>query len=519
MTARATDSASVQAWRAELQAVLASDLFSRAPTLASLLSYLCEKTFAGQQDQIKEYSVAVDVFSRGESFDQDADSIVRVQANRLRKRLADYYAGPGADHRIHISIPVGQYVPHFEDMPGALAPAVGPAAALPPAPPPQARWWRRRTWWIGAIAAAVLVLVALFLLLRRTQERATSGAAVSRPQVSAEMPVGLPVGEEVRILAGASRPYADRSGKTWQADLFFTGGTPVHSAGQHIWRTLDPEIYRNSRQGEFSYDIPLKPGVYELRLHFAENFYGPDNPGSGGEGSRVMAVRVNGKPLLTDFDVLADAGGSRVADVKVFTDIAPAQDGQLHIGVSSVHGGRAMLSAIEILPGVRGRMRPVRMVTRDTPYYSDDSRWWSADTYFKGGQIAMREDAVTATDDPGLYESERWGNFSYAIPVAPGEYVVTLHFIERRFGPGNRDKYIGPPPHEAGSAAGSRLFHVFCNGRAVLKDFDIFSEVGENKPLVRKITGLRPNAQGKLLLEFVPVRDYATVSALEVLPE
>jgi hypothetical protein len=71
--------------RAELQAVLRSPLFSRTPTLTHLLSYLCEKTFAGEIDQIKEYSVAIDVFDRQESFDQDTDSIVRVQANRLRK--------------------------------------------------------------------------------------------------------------------------------------------------------------------------------------------------------------------------------------------------------------------------------------------------------------------------------------------------------------------------------------------------------------------------------------------------
>ena len=47
-----------------------------------------------------------------------------------------------------------------------------------------------------------------------------------------------------------------------------------------------------------------------------------------------------------------------------------------------------MLSAIEILPGVRGQIRPVRIVARDVPYYSNDSRWWSQDAYFKGGQIS-----------------------------------------------------------------------------------------------------------------------------------
>ena len=87
MASKAAENISLELQRAELEAVLRSELFSRAPTLAHLLSYLCEKTFAGESGQIKEYSIAVDVFGRRDSFDQDVDSIVRVQANRLRKRL------------------------------------------------------------------------------------------------------------------------------------------------------------------------------------------------------------------------------------------------------------------------------------------------------------------------------------------------------------------------------------------------------------------------------------------------
>ena len=52
-----------------------------------------------------------------------------------------------------------------------------------------------------------------------------------------------------------------------------------------------------------------------------------------------------------------------------------------------------------------------------------------------------------------------------------------------------------------------------------MRDLDIFKEVGENRPLIRTISGLEPNAQGKLVLEFVPIRDYATVTAIEILPE
>src|SRR5580700_3362367 len=108
------ESADLESQRAELQTLLGSKEFTRAPTLANLLSYLCERLFAGEANKIKEYSVGVEVFKRGASFDQDSDSIVRVEANRLRKRLAEYYAGEGSFHALRITIPVGQYVPRFE---------------------------------------------------------------------------------------------------------------------------------------------------------------------------------------------------------------------------------------------------------------------------------------------------------------------------------------------------------------------------------------------------------------------
>ena len=283
-----------------------------------------------------------------------------------------------------------------------------------------------------------------------------------------------------------------------------------NTSGKHRTQYLSFKPARRLR-----YNIPLKPGLYELHMHFAETFYGPEDVGDGGEGSRVLTVTANGKPLLTNFDVLADAGGSRTADVKVFTDISSAPDGQLHLNFSSVHGGRAMLSAIEILPGSRGRMRPVRIVTRDVPYYSNDSHWWSPDTYFKGGQLAASEKSVAETDDPELYETERWGHFSYAIPAAPGRYDLILHFIER--GLVSTAYASNAEPGTGLERFGrKRVFNVHCNGKTIIRNLNILDEVGENHPLVRKIPGLEPNAQGKLLLEFVPVSDYATVTAIEV---
>ena len=509
--------------RAELEAVLSSPHFVRAPKLAHLLSYLCEKLFAGETSRVKEYSIGVEVFNRGSGFDQDSDSIVRVEANRLRKRLAEYYAGDGASHSLRITIPLGQYVPEFVPHANAPEPPTATIQEIPlpvpaaPAAPLQRKIRRRTVLILIAILVAGSLAVAAgvtWWMLRQTRTTSSPAIAVPAANLPQELQVGPPAGEEVRILCGATRALVDHAGKLWSADANFTGGAAVRSEVQHISRTQDAAFYRTSRQGAFRYDIPLKPGVYELRLHFAETVYGPESTGTGGEGNRLMTVRANGKMLLTRFDVAADAGASGTADVKVFPDIAPDRDGSLHLEFASERGTPAMLSAIEILPGIRGKIRPVRILARQTPYYSNDSHWWSPDAYFEGGQLATYTRPVTGTDDPELFDSERWGNFSYAIPVAPGKYAVTLYFAARH----------GEWPPGSGATATPHIFNVFCNGKVLLQNFDAAREAsqreaGQTDVIVRRASGLVPNAQGKLLLSFVPVEGYATVTGIDVVPQ
>jgi hypothetical protein len=501
--------------RAELAEVLDSASFKRAPTLAHLLSYLCEKLFAGESNEIKEYSIGVEVFHRGSSFDQDSNSIVRVEANRLRKRLAAYYASEGASHRLHIVIPVGQYVPEF--LPAAVqteSSALANEKHEQPAHPEnrQLSLSRRNLQWaVGSVGLVSLLLGLAYVRSIYVQQARKDATAVAyQPALQpAEAQVGPPAGDEVRILAGESRSFVDHAGKLWSADRLYSGGSAVSSNVWHISRTLDPDFYRTSRQGQFRYDIPLKKGIYELRLHFAETVYGPGTASAGGEGSRVMAVSANGQTLLSQLDVVADAGAGSTADVKVFHDISPASDGLLHLVFSGVDGKQALLSAIEILPGVAGHMRPVRLLARQTPYYSNDSQWWSPDNYFEGGQMASYSRPVSGTDDPELYETERWGNFSYAIPVPPGKYTVLLHFALRH----------GEDASSPGGDRLGRIFNVFCNGKVLLQNFDLQKEARQSDVVLRKATGLEPNAQGKLLLSFVPVQGYATVTGIEVLSQ
>ena len=100
--------------RAELDRILASKGFATAGRLSKLLRYVVEKTLAGETDQLKEYAVGVEVFERDEKYDPRLDSIVRVEAGRLRTKLDEYYNGNGTSSPIRIALPRGGYAAQFE---------------------------------------------------------------------------------------------------------------------------------------------------------------------------------------------------------------------------------------------------------------------------------------------------------------------------------------------------------------------------------------------------------------------
>ncbi|TSD83770.1 hypothetical protein FFK22_036075 [Mycobacterium sp. KBS0706] len=102
--------------REALAALLNDPSFHASERNHRFLRFVVEETLAGRSDRIKSYTIAVDVFGRGEGFDAATDPIVRIEASRLRTALAAYYDGPGRDSTIRIQLPKGGYVPIFEQI-------------------------------------------------------------------------------------------------------------------------------------------------------------------------------------------------------------------------------------------------------------------------------------------------------------------------------------------------------------------------------------------------------------------
>ena len=99
--------------RAHLERILASTGFRKSERLRRFLRTTVERTLAGDTDQLKEYALGRDAFDRDSNYDPRSDSIVRVEAQRLRRKLREYYETAGKADSVRISFRAGSYVPSF----------------------------------------------------------------------------------------------------------------------------------------------------------------------------------------------------------------------------------------------------------------------------------------------------------------------------------------------------------------------------------------------------------------------
>lgn len=501
MTQPETAITAEEVW-AEVNAIVASPAFAHSPRLGRLIVYLCTKALRGEAAQIKDYTIGVEVLERPASFNPATDASARVEVHRLRKRLREYYEKQGAGDRVRISIPVGQYAPAFAPREPTADPTGGQAAGGGRGDEAGSTAGRGDNGPPATRGPIGRLLEKARLAVRGGRERGRSDEAAARVH---EMPPTT----VVRLNCGQRQARGGRPGQQWLADQYYEGGELVELPRQHIARAFDPQMFQYARSGDFSYHIPLAAGTYQLHLHCVETTYGEGAPGGAGEFSRVFDVYANGRPILRNFDIVSNAGGPFIADERVFKDITPDSDGMLHLKFVS-RRERARVSAIEIVPAEPHRLNPIRIYIRESAHTDANGHVWMPESYLSGGQIGQHPQEVAGARDQQLYVAERYGHFSYAIPVNAGNYKLALHFAEKFFGRSN-------PAGQGG--VGSRLFDVQCNGVALLKEFDIFKEAGANRACVRTFQGLKPNGQGKLLATFSPIRDYASLYAVEVMDQ
>ncbi len=155
------------------------------------------------------------------------------------------------------------------------------------------------------------------------------------------------------INCGSTTQYISLAGDTFRADNFFSSPTFAFTNNSipDILNTGDDQLYRTERYaGSFSYAIPVNNGTYDIKLHFAELYYGATGgqPANGGPGKRLFNVSLEGIQALTNYDVWVAAGGAEMAVIETISNVA-VTDGFVNITFTAVLNN-AKVNAISIIP-------------------------------------------------------------------------------------------------------------------------------------------------------------------------
>jgi len=504
----------LEAEREECEWLLTSGVLGRSGNPARVLRYVCEEYFQGRADQIKEYTIAVEALGRRTEFDPQTDTIVRVTVHTLRKRLMEMYQREGADRAVRLILRPGHYAPSFVHRHSAdqgqrsrppeegsrsadPAPNRTPAEADQPSVSRGPSLGTVRTSVIGyryAVALSVVAAAGTVWWWGHASKR-------TRPVEAAIVATGLPLPAplaSINALMGRSRPaYVDHSGVTWTNGNYCNSGTSVSLPSQRIEGTEDAALYLGGVRGIVHCAFPVPQGIYEMHFHFAE---ASDLPVATHNTS--LSINAGAAQYV---DVVDVAGGDNIATSTIATGVKRENDGSIHLDyVSEV----SLLNAVEILPTPSAKQLPIRIVAGSSAFIDDAKQVWASDRYFSGGRYSQHS-KVDNGSSLGIYQSSRIGRFLYNIPAVPrAHYRVTLYFRDPWFRKDNGG--IGGP--------GSRVFDVACNGVLLMKDFDILAE-GDSKPVVKTFENVQASADGRIELYFMPVVNYAAVSAIEILPE
>jgi hypothetical protein len=190
---------------------------------------------------------------------------------------------------------------------------------------------------------------------------------------------------------------------------------------------------------------------------------------------------------------IAPNTGYQVADVKADGASAGVVSSYTFGNVMSNHNIQGTFSPTGSAPGT-----VVAAVNAGgTQYSSGTGITYVADKYYSRGRTWRTNSAIAGAADAQLYQSERYGNFSYSLPLANGNYAVTLKFAEIYW-----------------SKAGRRIFNVMIGGSQVISNLDIFAMAGKNRAY--DVTIPVTVVKGILKIDFVTVVDNAKVSAILV---
>jgi hypothetical protein len=162
----------------QIDKLVASHALHGSESLCKLLRYLAKHALDHPGSPIKEYQIATEVFGRSSDFDPQLDSMVRVQAGRLRVKLAEYYNSDGAEDPVVVELPRGTYVLSFHHR------AAG-SSRTHSTPAAESEWegaaprHTYRNWIIATVSLAVLLAASAVVILSLVSNRNPAQAGIA----------------------------------------------------------------------------------------------------------------------------------------------------------------------------------------------------------------------------------------------------------------------------------------------------------------------------------------------------
>jgi hypothetical protein len=174
--------AELEASTAQIQRIVQSKAFRTSEVHRNLLTYLADRSLAGEADSLKEYTVGLDVFAKPDSYDPRQESTVRMHVARLRQKLAEYYRTEGLDDAIFVDLPKGGFRVTFEPRAVAAPAEATPSAADAPKPGKTLRDWVEMGL-VAALVAAVGAAIYFGVQLSQAQKIETANMADVSPEL------------------------------------------------------------------------------------------------------------------------------------------------------------------------------------------------------------------------------------------------------------------------------------------------------------------------------------------------